>query len=82
MNKKFSLNLAVRKICRQRGLSIHQFALKCGDKQRAVYQNINRDSPSIATCERYADALGVSLVQLVSEGYVKPPSENNEELPC
>lgn len=78
MTEKFSLNLAVRKLCRKHGMSIHQLAVKCGDKQRAVYQNINRDSPSIATCERYADALGVSLLQLVSEGYVKPPSKNEE----
>ncbi|MDC7868836.1 hypothetical protein TH60_05840 [Pantoea ananatis] len=80
MTEKFSLNLAVRKLCRKNGLSVHQLAVNCGDKQRAVYQNINRDSPSIATCEKYADALGVSLVELVRAGYVKPPA--NKESPC
>lgn len=79
MSEKFSLNLAVRKLCRKNCISIQQLAVKCGDKQRAIYQNINRDSPSIATCERYADALGVSLVELVSEGYVKPTA-NKESL--
>lgn len=74
MSEKFSLNLAVRKLCRKHGMSIHQLAVKCGDKQRAIYQNINRDSPSIATCERYADALSVPLIQLISEGYAKQSS--------
>lgn len=66
--------MAVRKLCRKHGMSIHQLAVKCGDKQRTIYQNINRDSPSIATCERYANALGVSLIQLIGEGYAKPSS--------
>lgn len=71
MAEKFSLNLAVRKLSRRRGLSVNQIAANLGVKERVVYQTLKHDSPTMATCERYAEVLGVPLLQLITEGYPK-----------
>jgi len=68
---KFSLNLAVRKRCNQEGIRLSQFAQRAGISATVLYDMLYHDSPSIATCERCARGFGITLPELIREGY--PP---------
>ncbi|QKJ87465.1 helix-turn-helix transcriptional regulator [Paramixta manurensis] len=73
MHDKFSVDLAVRKLCRRKKLSIKGFSQRLGKSYWCVRNTLKRDSTTVATCEEYANALGVTLPELISEGYIEKP---------
>lgn len=66
---KFSFDLAVLKVMRQKHIKQTQLAAALGVTRRTLFNTIKRGRPTIATCERYAEALGVSLPDFIREGY-------------
>lgn len=68
---KFSFDLAVRKLMRQQRMKQTQMAVCLGVTRRTVSDTIRRGQPTIATCEKYAAALGVTLPELIREGYIR-----------
>jgi transcriptional regulator with XRE-family HTH domain len=77
MTEKFSMNLAVRKICRRRGLDVSKFARGAGLSQSMLYQAMRKDTPSLCTLERCAEGFGMTLPELIAEGY---PNQRKEKV--
>lgn len=65
----FSFDLAVRKLMRRQHIKQTQMAEKLGVKRGTVSDTIRRGQPTIATCEKDAAVLGVTLSELINEGY-------------
>jgi transcriptional regulator with XRE-family HTH domain len=70
MKSNFSFNLAVRKLMRRQKMKQTEMASMLGVTARTVSDTISRGQPTITTCEKYAAALGVTLTELISEGYI------------
>lgn len=68
--EKFSLDLAVRKVARRKGVRMVEIARRIDRCMRTVQKTLKHNAPTIATAERYAEALGVTLQELIVEGYV------------
>lgn len=69
MSEKFSMNLAVRKICRRRCIDISKYARSAGLSQSMLYQTMRKDTPNLSTLERCAAGFGMSLSDFIAEGY-------------
>lgn len=69
MTEKFSMNLAVRKICRRRGLDVSKFARSAGLSKSMLYQAMRKDTSSLSTLERCAERFGMTLPEFIAEGY-------------
>lgn len=69
--EKFSFGLAVLKLMRRNKMTQKKLSELIGNTRRSVADTIKRDQPTIGTCERYADALGVTLIEFIQEGYIR-----------
>ncbi|WP_425523568.1 helix-turn-helix domain-containing protein [Erwinia phyllosphaerae] len=54
---------------RRKRIKQTQLAAALNISHGTVHKTILRGQPSVSTCERYAEALGVSLPELIKEGY-------------
>ncbi|WP_432413845.1 helix-turn-helix domain-containing protein [Pantoea allii] len=69
MRAKFSLSLAVRKLCRRQGLYLNQFAKKAAISKSTLHEAMKYNSPKLETCERCAEGFGLTLAEFIAEGY-------------
>lgn len=69
MKYKFSLSLAVRKLCRRRGLYLNQFAEQAAISKSTLQDAMKYNSPRLETCERCAEGFGLTLAEFIAEGY-------------
>jgi len=69
MKYKFSLSLAVRKLCRRQGLYLSQFAKKAAISKSTLHEAMKTNSPKLETCERCAAGFGLTLAEFIAEGY-------------
>jgi len=69
MKYKFSLSLAVRKLCRRQGLYLNQFAKKAAISKSTLHEAMKYNSPKLETCERCAAGFGLTLAEFIAEGY-------------
>lgn len=67
----FSLNLAVRKVARRQGIDLAEIARRRGVRVRAVHGALRNDNPNMSTVQGFAEALGLSLAELIQEGYIR-----------
>lgn len=73
---RFCFDLAVRKLMRQRRMKQTELARALGVSRRTVSDTICRGHPTVTTCEKYAAVLGVTLPELISEGYQSVQSDS------
>lgn len=66
---RFSFSLAVQSLSLTHGVPINEVARRMGAPLRSIQGVIAHDKPSISTCEKYADALGVSIMEFFSAGH-------------
>lgn len=71
---KFSINLAIHRLCRRNGISINKFSQQSGINKGTVAYIMKTDSPRLDTCERFAAAFGLPLDQFIREGYPQTKS--------
>ncbi|WP_405423693.1 hypothetical protein [Pantoea stewartii] len=69
MKAKFSLSLAVRKLCRRRGLYLSQFSEQAAISKSTLQDAMKTNSPKLETCERCAAGFGLTLAEFIAEGY-------------
>ena len=55
------VNLKVKEIARERGISLNEIAGKIGVSPQSLYNMLGRDNVSVKQLERYADAIGVPI---------------------
>jgi len=77
MKAKFSLSLAVRKLCRRRGLYLSQFSEQEAISKSTLQDAMKTNSPKVETCERCAAGFGLTLAEFIAEGY---PSFKNKKV--
>lgn len=68
---KFDFNLAVRKVALQQGITLSEISRRRGTKIRTVHETLAHNQPTLATVEDYAKVLGLSLAELIHEGYIR-----------
>lgn len=68
MPEKFSFNLAVRKIARERKWTIKKTAWFCGVSASTLYQLMNSKHTYISTIEKYAAKFNMSTVGFIQKG--------------
>ena len=61
MKYKFSLSLAVRKLCRRQGLYLSQFSERAAISKSTLQDAMKTNSPRLETCERCAAGFGLTL---------------------
>lgn len=69
MKYKFSLSLAVRKLCRRQGLYLSQFSERAAISKSTLQDAMKTNSPRLETCERCAEGFGLTLAEFIAEGY-------------
>lgn len=69
MKYKFSLSLAVRKLCRRQGLYLSQFSERAAISKSTLQDAMKTNSPKLETCERCAEGFGLTLAEFIAEGY-------------
>ncbi|MDI6537207.1 helix-turn-helix transcriptional regulator [Pantoea ananatis] len=69
MKYKFSLSLAVRKLCRRQGLYLSQFSERAAISKSTLQDAMKTNSPRLETCERCAAGFGLTLAEFIAEGY-------------
>ena len=69
MTNKFSLSLAVRKLCRRQGLYLSQFSERAAISKSTLQDAMKTNSPKLETCERCAAGFGLTLAEFIAEGY-------------
>lgn len=69
MKPKFSLSLAVRKLCRRQGLYLSQFSERAAISKSTLQDAMKTNSPKLETCERCAAGFGLTLAEFIAEGY-------------
>lgn len=69
MRAKFSLSLAVRKLCRRQGLYLSQFSERAAISKSTLQDAMKTNSPKLETCERCAAGFGLTLAEFIAEGY-------------
>lgn len=68
----------IQKIMEEKGVNASTLADRSGMSRQAVYNMFNRDSdPTFTTLEKFSKALGVSLVDLLTD---RTGGENKEEI--
>jgi len=77
MKYKFSLSLAVRKLCRRQGLYLSQFSERAAISKSTLQDAMKYNSPKLETCERCAAGFGLTLAEFIAEGY---PSFKNKKV--
>lgn len=77
MKYKFSLSLAVRKLCRRQGLYLSQFSERAAISKSTLQDAMKTNSPRLETCERCAAGFGLTLAEFIAEGY---PSFKNKKV--
>lgn len=67
----FDFNLAVRKVALQQGITLTEISRRRGTKIRVTHETLAHNRPTLATVEDYAKVLGLSLAELIHEGYIR-----------
>lgn len=60
------MNLRIKEICKEKGVTITSLAEKLNIKQESLSRAIN-GNPTVETLQKIADALGVSIVELFAQ---------------
>ena len=55
------VNLRVKQVAKERGISLQELAGKIGISPQSLYKMLSHDNVSVKQLERYADALGVPV---------------------
>lgn len=55
------VNLRVKQVAKERGISLQELAGKIGIAPQSLYNMLSHDNVSVKQLERYADALGVPV---------------------
>lgn len=66
---KFSFTLAVQNLSLTHNIPLNEVAKRMGIPVRSIHGVMAHDKPSISTCEKYAEALGVSIMDFFSAGH-------------
>ncbi|NRH22917.1 helix-turn-helix domain-containing protein [Pantoea stewartii] len=82
MKYKFSLSLAVRKLCRRQGLYLSQFAERASISKSTLQDAMKSNSPKLETCERSAAGFSIPLAEFIAEGYPISKREKMIRLPA
>lgn len=69
--ERFDLNLAVRRLCRERGIKVADVAAEAAMLASNLRHIMAKGNPRLETLERVADAFGLRLDELISKGYLK-----------
>lgn len=66
---KFSFSLAVQNLSLTHNIPLNEVARRMGIPVRSIHGVMAHDKPSISTCEKYAEALDVSIMDFFSAGH-------------
>lgn len=55
------VNIRVKEVARERGISLHEIAEKIGISPQSLYNMLGHDNVSVKQLEKYADAIGVPV---------------------
>jgi len=67
----------VKETCKLKGLQQKELAQKLGITEIGLSATLKKNNPKLSTMVTIADALDVSLIELLSVGDSKPENENN-----
>ena len=61
------VNIRVKEVARERGISLNEIAGKKGISPQSLYNMLGRDNVSVKQLELYAEALGVPIVSFFTK---------------
>ncbi|WP_431021817.1 helix-turn-helix transcriptional regulator [Erwinia rhapontici] len=66
---RFSFSLAVQSLSLTHDIPLNEVARRIGIPVRSIHGVMSHNKPSVSTCEKYAEALGVSIMEFFSAGH-------------